>query len=131
VIELFTFLFWLSPSPDMAVKYSLPEKTEGLRMDPGFGTSSVALATMPTVVAAFFSHIFAARKRKSQAAKSIANGGPGGGPEDQLSYEEGLKVIKKFLDFSSHHGIEEVQAFTAMPLPTPRTWCVLQSVWGH
>jgi hypothetical protein len=31
-----------------------------------------------------------------------------------------LKLVRKFLDFASHHGVEEVQAFTAMPLPTPR-----------
>ncbi|WWC93021.1 uncharacterized protein L201_007985 [Kwoniella dendrophila CBS 6074] len=88
-------------------------------MTHGFGTPSVAIATTPTVISTFFSHLLARSKRKSQSKKSLKDGGPGGGPEDQLSYEEGLKVIRKFLEFSSHHGVEEVQSFTAMWVPTP------------
>ncbi|WVQ66490.1 uncharacterized protein L199_004671 [Kwoniella botswanensis] len=88
-------------------------------MTQGFGTPSVALATTPTVISTFFSHLFARNKRKSQSKKSLKEGGPGGGPENQLSYEEGLKVIRRFLEFASHHGVEEVQGFTAMWVPTP------------
>jgi hypothetical protein len=89
-------------------------------MAPGFGTPAVALATTPTVVSTFLSHILSRRSRSKAARKSLEAGGPGGGPEDQLTYEEGLKVVRRFLDFASHHGVEEVQAFTAMPVPTPR-----------
>ena len=89
-------------------------------MAPGFGTPSVALATTPTIVSTFFSHVLASRKRKSAENKSVATGGPGGGPESQLSYEEGLKVVRRFIDFASHHGVEEVQAFTGMGVPVPR-----------
>ncbi|WWC65650.1 uncharacterized protein I303_108271 [Kwoniella dejecticola CBS 10117] len=88
-------------------------------MTHGFGTPSVAVATTPTVISTFFSHLFASRKRKSQSKQSLKSGGPGGGPENQLSYEEGLKVIRRFLGFASHHGVEEVQSFTAMWVPTP------------
>ena len=84
-----------------------------------FGTASVAIATTPTVVSTFFSHLFAKPSRRSEAKKSLASGGPGGGPENDLSYEEGLKLVRRFLDFSSHRGVEEVQAFTAMQVPTP------------
>lgn len=86
----------------------------------GFGTPSVAVATTPTVISTFFSHILAKRKRRSKERKSLASGGPGGGPEDQLAYEEGIKVVKKFLEYASTHGVEEVQAFTAMRVPNPR-----------
>ncbi|ODN78492.1 hypothetical protein L202_04123 [Cryptococcus amylolentus CBS 6039] len=85
----------------------------------GYGTPSVALATTPTVISTFFSHILHRRKRKSETKRSLQSGGPGGGPENQLTYEEGLKVVRRFLDFASHHGVEEVQAFTAMWVPTP------------
>ncbi|WVQ79408.1 hypothetical protein IAT38_001505 [Cryptococcus sp. DSM 104549] len=85
----------------------------------GYGTPSVAVATTPTVISTFFSHLFARRKRKHATKKSLESGGPGGGPENQLSYEEGLKVVRRFLDFASHHGVEEVQGFTAMWVPTP------------
>ncbi|KIR56537.1 lipase/esterase [Cryptococcus gattii Ru294] len=86
----------------------------------GFGTPSVAAAATPTVISTFFSHILAHRRRKNASNKSLQAGGPGGGPEDQLTYEEGLRVVKRFLEFASHHGVEEVQAFTAMWVPTPR-----------
>lgn len=95
-------------------------------MTHGFGTPSVALATTPTVISTFFQHIFAGRKRRNAARKSLSHGGPGGGPENQLSYEEGLKVVRRFLDFASRHGVEEVQAFTAMVVPTPRK---CSSIW--
>ncbi|KAK4685991.1 hypothetical protein P7C73_g4145, partial [Tremellales sp. Uapishka_1] len=88
-------------------------------MAPGFGTPSVALATTPTVIATFLSHILSSRKRKSKSKSSLATGGPGGGPEEQLSYDEGLKIVKRFLEFASRHGVEEVQAFTANRVPTP------------
>ena len=89
-------------------------------MTRGFGTPSVAVATTPTVVSTLFQHIFARGKRKNASRKSLSEGGPGGGPENELSYEEGLKVIRRFIDFASRHGVEEVQAFTAMVVPTPR-----------
>ena len=93
--------------------------SEDLEMPSAFGTPSVALATTPTVVSTFFTHLLHSRKRSKQARKSLKEGGPGAGPEDQLTYEEGLKVVRRFIDFTSHHGVEEVQGFTAMPIPTP------------
>jgi len=87
---------------------------------PQFGTPSVAVATTPTVISTFFSHLFARKNRKSQEKKSLTEGGPGGGPENELSYEEGLKVVRRFLEFASQHGVEEVQAFTAMKVPNSR-----------
>ena len=83
----------------------------------------MAFATTPTVVATFFAHILARRSRSKAARKSLQEGGPGGGPEDQLSYEEGLKLVRRFLDFASHHGVEECQSFTAMAVPVPREYC--------
>lgn len=88
-------------------------------MTHGFGTPSVAIATTPTIVSTFFSHLLSRPKRKTASKGSLSADGAGNGPEEQLSYEEGLKVVRRFLDFASHHGIEEVQAFTAMPVPTP------------
>jgi len=87
---------------------------------PQFGTPSVAVATTPTVISTFFSHLFARKNRKNQEKRSLTEGGPGGGPENELSYEEGLKVVRRFLEFASQHGVEEVQAFTAMKVPNSR-----------
>jgi hypothetical protein len=87
---------------------------------PQFGTPSVAIATTPTVISTFFSHLFARKNRKASSKKSLTEGGPGGGPENELSYEEGLKVVRRFLEFASRHGVEEVQAFTAMKVPNSR-----------
>jgi hypothetical protein len=91
-------------------------------------TPAVAVATTPTVVSTFFSHVLARRKRKSSSKESLATGGPGGGPENELSYEEGLKVVRRFLDYASHHGVEEVQAFTGMKVPNSRECVHLQVI---
>lgn len=89
-------------------------------MAPGLFTSSVAIATTPTVISTFFAHLFARSSRRKASRQSLDAGGPGGGPENQLTYEEGLKVVRRFLDYASHHGVEDVQAFTAMAIPSPR-----------
>ena len=86
----------------------------------GFGTLSVAAATTPTVISTFFAHFFARPRRKKSSKRSLDQGGPGGGPENQLTYEEGLRVVRRFLEFASRHGLEEVQGFTAMAVPVPR-----------
>ena len=86
----------------------------------GFGTLSVAAATTPTVISTFFAHFFARPRRKKSSKRSLAQGGPGGGPENQLTYEEGLRIVRRFLEFASRHGLEEVQGFTAMAVPVPR-----------
>jgi hypothetical protein len=85
-------------------------------MAPGFGTPSVAVATTPTVISTFFTHLFTRRLKKRSGNGDTAS------PEEALTYEEGLQVIRRFLEFASHHGVEEVQAFTAMTIPTPRTF---------
>lgn len=41
-------------------------------------------------------------------------------PTAHLSYDEGLHLIRSFLDFASHHTVEELQAFTAQWVPHPQ-----------
>lgn len=36
-----------------------------------------------------------------------------------LSYNEGLNLLRGFLEFASHQTVEELQAFTAQWLPHP------------
>jgi hypothetical protein len=96
----------------------------------GFGTTSVAFATAPTVISTFLSHIVSKPRRRSSKKKGAHGSGHGHGhghrdtsedaPTDDITYKEGLEVVRRFIDFSSHHGVEEVQAFTAMQVPTPR-----------
>lgn len=93
----------------------------------GFGTTSVAIATAPTVISTFLSHILSepGRRRASKKRRS-AKGDKGkhdhseDNPTDDITYKEGLEVVRRFIEFSSHYGVEEVQAFTAMQVPTPR-----------
>ena len=40
-------------------------------------------------------------------------------PAAHISYHEGLRLIRQFLDYSSKHTVEEVQAFTSQFVPTP------------
>lgn len=80
-----------------------------------YGTPSVAAATTPTVLLSFFSHYISKRKRLKLA---LAND-----TEDpaamELSYDEGVRVIRRFLEFASKHTLEEIQSFTAMHVPCP------------
>lgn len=41
-------------------------------------------------------------------------------PTAHLSYDEGLHLIRSFLDHASHHTVEDLQAFTAQWVPHPQ-----------
>jgi acetyl esterase/lipase len=41
-------------------------------------------------------------------------------PTAHISYDEGLNLIRQFLSYASFHTVEEIQAFTAQWVPTPR-----------
>ncbi|KAG6036824.1 hypothetical protein E4U41_005480 [Claviceps citrina] len=74
---------------------------------PKLSTTSVSLAVTPTVVSTLFSHYLNRGPLKDR-------------PTAHLSYDEGLHLIRSFLDFASHHTVEELQAFTAQWVPNPR-----------
>lgn len=94
---------------------------------PAYGTTSVAFAAGPTIVSTFFSHFvtWPTRHTRPRNAESTVTSPTSLEtlPGNQLRYEEGLNVVRRFLDFSSHHGVEEVQGFTAQPVPVPREHC--------
>ncbi|OLN86149.1 AB hydrolase superfamily protein C4A8.06c [Colletotrichum chlorophyti] len=77
-------------------------------------TTSVSLAVTPTVVSTLFSH-FLNRKPLKQR------------PTAHLSYDEGLHLVRSFLEFASHHTVEELQAFTAQWVPHPQ-WVKVEDV---
>ncbi|KAF6836664.1 lipase esterase family protein [Colletotrichum musicola] len=70
-------------------------------------TTSVSLAVTPTVVSTLFSHYL---NRKSLKQRPTAH----------LSYDEGLHLVRSFLEFASQHTVEELQAFTAQWVPHPQ-----------
>ncbi|KAF8422637.1 Alpha/Beta hydrolase protein [Tirmania nivea] len=73
-----------------------------------FNTLSVACATTPTIISTFFSHFF----NPSPFVDT---------PFSHLSYHEGVALVRRFLDYASHHTVEQLQAFTAQYVPHP-TW---------
>ncbi|PNY23347.1 AB hydrolase superfamily protein [Tolypocladium capitatum] len=77
-------------------------------------TTSVSLAVTPTVVSTLFSHYL---NRKSLKERPTAH----------LSYDGGLHLIRSFLDFASHHTVEELQAFTSQWVPHPQ-WVKVDEV---
>ncbi|EFQ30247.1 hypothetical protein CGRA01v4_00356 [Colletotrichum graminicola] len=77
-------------------------------------TTSVSLAVTPTVVSTLFSH-FLNRKTSKQR------------PDAHLSYDEGLHLVRTFLEFASQHTVEELQAFTAQWVPHPQ-WVKVEDV---
>ncbi|KAG7135302.1 AB hydrolase superfamily protein C4A8.06c like [Verticillium longisporum] len=70
-------------------------------------TTSVSLAVTPTVVSTLLSHYLNRQPLKQK-------------PTAHLSYDEGLHLVKSFLQFASHHTVEELQAFTAQWVPHPQ-----------
>jgi len=70
-------------------------------------TATVGLAVTPAVLSTLFSH-YLHRKRLRQH------------PTAQISYDEGLNLIRKFLVHASHHTVEELQAFTSQWVPHPQ-----------
>ncbi|QUC21902.1 uncharacterized protein UV8b_06143 [Ustilaginoidea virens] len=70
-------------------------------------TASVSLAVTPTVVSTLLSHVV---NRKPLQQRPTAH----------LSYHEGLHLIRSFLEFASHHTVEELQAFTSQWVPHPQ-----------
>jgi len=74
---------------------------------PKLNTTSVSLAVTPTVVSTLFSHYLNRGPLKER-------------PTAHLSYDEGLHLVKSFLEYASHHTVEELQAFTAQWVPHPQ-----------
>ncbi|KAI7357231.1 alpha/beta-hydrolase [Hortaea werneckii] len=73
-----------------------------------FNTLSVATAVTPSVIETYFSHYLNRGPLKQK-------------PTAHISYHEGLRLIRRFLDYSSQHTVEDLQAFTAQWVPVP-TW---------
>lgn len=77
-------------------------------------TTSVSFAVTPTVVSTLFSHYFNRKPLRQR-------------PTAHLSYDEGLHLIRSFLEYASHHTVEELQAFTAQWVPHPQ-WVKVEHV---
>ncbi|CAK3826521.1 AB hydrolase superfamily [Lecanosticta acicola] len=79
-----------------------------------FSTFGVATAVTPSVIETYFSHFFNRKPLKEK-------------PTAHISYHEGLRLIRQFLDYSSKHPVEDLQHFTAQWVPAP-TWVRIQDV---
>lgn len=79
-----------------------------------FNTFGVATAVTPSVIETYFSHFLNRKPLKEK-------------PTAHISYHEGLKLIRQFLDYSSRHTVEDLQAFTQQWVPVP-TWVRTQDV---
>lgn len=77
-----------------------------------FNTLSVASAVTPSVIETYFSHYLNRGPLRQK-------------PTAHISYHEGLRLIRQFLDYSSKHSVEELQGFTAQWVPAP-TWVRIQ-----
>lgn len=73
-----------------------------------FNTFTVSAAVTPSVIETYFSHYL---KRAPLRQKPTAH----------ISYHEGLRLIREFLEYSSKHTVEDLQNFTAQWVPCP-TW---------
>ncbi|KAK5169595.1 uncharacterized protein LTR77_005572 [Saxophila tyrrhenica] len=71
-----------------------------------FNTLSVGAAVTPSVIETYFSHYLNRAPLRQK-------------PTAHISYHEGLRLIRQFLDYSSKHSIEDLQSFTAQWVPAP------------
>lgn len=74
-------------------------------------TITVAFSTTPIIISTLLTHLL----HHPPAS------------EYGLSYQEGIALIRRFLEHASHHTVEELQSFTAMNVPTP-SWVSTQEV---
>lgn len=65
---------------------------------------NVAIHTTPTFFAAFWRYMRQSRRRA-------------GTPYQELSYTEGLELVRDFLQFAATHTVEELQTFTGKETP--------------
>lgn len=72
----------------------------------GLSTLNVAAHTTPIVISRFFAFLLKRRSRK-------------GKPQAELSYDEGLAIIRQFLAFAATNTVEDLQSFTRQKVPTP------------
>ncbi|KAL2044698.1 hypothetical protein N7G274_002472 [Stereocaulon virgatum] len=79
-----------------------------------FNTISVGTAVTPKVIETYFSHYL---NRKPLREKPTAH----------ISYHEGVNLIREFLNYASHHTVEDIQGFTSQWVPSPR-WVKVDEV---
>jgi acetyl esterase/lipase len=77
-------------------------------------TFGVVSAVTPSVIETYFSHFLNRAPLRQK-------------PTAHISYHEGLRLIREFLDYSAKHTVEDLQAFTAQWVPAP-TWVRIQDV---
>ncbi|KAK4944932.1 hypothetical protein LTR10_015851 [Elasticomyces elasticus] len=77
-------------------------------------TVGVGAAVTPTVVKTCISHYTNRKPRRHK-------------PTAHISYDEGLHLIRRFLEYASHHTVEDLQAFTQQWVPTP-SWVRTENI---
>lgn len=77
-------------------------------------TFGVVSAITPSVIETYFSHFLNRAPLREK-------------PTAHISYHEGLRLIREFLDYSAKHTVDDLQAFTAQWVPAP-TWVRIQDV---
>ncbi|MCJ1477835.1 hypothetical protein MMC13_006508 [Lambiella insularis] len=77
-------------------------------------TLTVSAAITPTVLKTCILHYLDRKPRRQR-------------PTAHISYDEGLNLIRSFLQYVSLHTVEEIQAFTSQWVPTPQ-WVKVDEV---
>nr|POF18540.1 ab hydrolase superfamily protein c4a8.06c [Quercus suber] len=79
-----------------------------------FNALTVATAVTPAVLETYFSHFLNRAPLRQK-------------PTAHISYHEGLRLIRQFLEYASKHTVEDIQGFTGQWVPAP-TWVRTQDV---
>lgn len=78
------------------------------------GTLQVGATTTPTIIRTLFTHYLQKHGRKKKVKKTGVED-----PSLDLVYDEGIKVLRAFLEFAAKQTLEETQTFTALYVPCP------------
>ncbi|GAA6040711.1 hypothetical protein JCM8097_000886 [Rhodosporidiobolus ruineniae] len=72
--------------------------------------AGVASHTAPAGAAAFFSWSWMWARHPKRSSKT---------PDKEITYHEGVRIVRAFLAFAAKHGVGELQRFTASKVPAP------------
>ena len=97
-----------------------------------FNTISVGTAVTPKVIETYFSHVrikpdSTKRGACSQHLQYLNRKPLRQKPTAHISYHEGVNLIRQFLNYASHHTVEDIQGFTSQWVPSPR-WVKVDEV---
>jgi acetyl esterase/lipase len=93
---------------------------------------ALSAALTPTIISTWFSHVSCDRPRRfllvqTNSAQLLPRKSQDKKPTTNLSYDEGIRLMREFLAYSAKYPVEDLQAFTRQRVPSPH-WVRTESI---